>query len=101
MAATENLPTVVLDAVKRGEDAALDAVRKCANSIEELVGAGGDDGSVVRRATDSVFELVDRIMAIQHDLVRSLVGLATETVKQVAEPAPTPTPPSRPKVAAS
>lgn len=62
MAATENLPTLVLDVVKRGEDAALDTVRKCVDIIEETV--GGEDERAVRKATGSILEMVDRLLTV-------------------------------------
>jgi hypothetical protein len=90
MSTTENLPIMALDALKRGEDATLEAVRKCTQTIEEAVGAAGGDGTVVSKITASVFEMVDRLLTVQYDFMRSVIGIGTEAVAEAPEKAATP-----------
>lgn len=88
MTTTKTLPTLVLDAVKRGEDATLDAVRKCVDIIEETVGVEGTDDGAVRKTTDSIFEMVDRLLTVQNDFVRDVIRLGTETAGEKSRKVP-------------
>lgn len=86
MATTENMPHLVLDALKRGEDAALDAVRTFVTTVEEtLTPATKDEESKVREITGSVFEMVDRLLTVQFEFMRNLIGISTEAVGEVSK----------------
>lgn len=88
MATTKALPTLVLDAVERGEAATLDAVRKCVDIIEETVGVEGSDDGAVRKVTGSVFEMVEQLLTVQHEFMRDVIRLGTGEERAASPKAP-------------
>ena len=80
MAGTESPPTR-MDALKRGQDAALDAMRKFTDTIEETLGASAEDDSTARKVASSVFEMVEQLLTIQYKFMRNMIGISREAVK--------------------
>ncbi|MGO9791715.1 MAG: hypothetical protein ACLP8S_20095 [Solirubrobacteraceae bacterium] len=64
----------VLESVKTGQQAAIEAVRKFVATVEELVPLQG--ASQRRGVIDSALEMADRLVETQYDFVRSVVRAA-------------------------
>lgn len=64
----------VLESVKTGQQAAIEAVRKFVATVEELVPLQGT--SQRQGVIDSALEMADRLVETQYDFVRSVVRAA-------------------------
>jgi len=74
-------PTVlseqVLDSVEKGQLAAIEAVRKFVDTVDEKLPALGDEHPSTRQEIiDAALELADRLVHTQYDFLRNAVGSA-------------------------
>ena len=81
-ARTADLSEAVLKSVEAGQLAALDAVRKFLDSVDEALPAVGDRPS--RRATviDAALEMADKLVTTQYDFLRSVVRSADRSLNK-------------------
>ena len=67
----------VLESVRSGQQAALEAVRKFAETVDKLLPLHGEERSKV---IDAAFEMADRLVQTQYDFLRSVVRSAGEAL---------------------
>ena len=75
-ARTAELSEDVLKAVEGGQRAALDAVRKFVDTVDEAIPAIGDRPSRREQVIDAALEMADRLVTTQYDFLRSAVRSA-------------------------
>lgn len=63
----------VLESVKTGQQAAVDAVRKFVDTVDQSLPGRGDEPSVRQKVIDSGLEMADRLVQTQYDFLRSVV----------------------------
>ena len=66
----------VLESVKSGQQAALEAVRKFAETVDKLLPPHGEGPSKRQEVIDAAFEMADRLVQTQYDFLRSVVRSA-------------------------
>ncbi len=70
---TVELSEDVLKSVEAGQRAALDAVRKFAETVDEALPAGGEGTSRREKVVDAALEMADRLVTTQYDFLRGVV----------------------------
>ena len=66
----------VLESVKTGQQAALEAVRKFAETVDKSLPSHGEEPSKRQEVVDAAFEMADRLVQTQYDFLRSVVRSA-------------------------
>src|SRR5512135_1943135 len=66
----------VLESVGNGQQAALEAVRKFAETVDKLLPLGGEGPSKRQEVIGGAFEMADRLVQTQYDFLRSVVRSA-------------------------
>ena len=68
-------PTEVIDALQRGEHAALEAVQRFVDAVDEAVPdlQVGEDVPARRQITDAAFRMADELIGTSNDFARSMV----------------------------
>ena len=67
----------VLESVKAGEQAAIEAVRKFVDAVELRLPRLGEPPSWRRQVIDSSREMAERLVQAQHDFLHNIVLLAS------------------------
>ena len=75
-----DLSDEVLAAVESGQRAAIDAVRKFVDTVDEALPAIGDRPSRRERVIDSALEMADELVETQYEFLRSVVQSADRSV---------------------
>jgi hypothetical protein len=70
----------VLESVKTGQEAAIEAVRKFVNTVDKAMPLQGEGASERQGVIDSALEMADRLVESQHAFVRSVVRAAGTTL---------------------
>ena len=81
-ARTADLSDSVLKSVEAGQLAALDAVRKFLDAVDEALPAIGDRPSRRETVIDAALEMADRLVTTQYDFLRSVVRSADRTLNK-------------------
>src|SRR5512135_2892011 len=63
----------VLDAVKEGQQAAIEAVRKFVSTVDQALPRVGEAPSHRQQVIDSGLEMADRLVEAQYDFLRNIV----------------------------
>jgi hypothetical protein len=66
----------VLDSMKNGQQAALEAVRKFADTVDKSLPLPGGEPSKRQEVMDAAFEMADRLVQTQYDFLRTVVRSA-------------------------
>ena len=66
----------VLESIKSGQQAAIEAVRKFAETVDKSLPPHGQGSSKRQEVIDAGFEMADRLVQTQYDFLRSVVGSA-------------------------
>ena len=66
----------VLEAVKNGQQMAIEAVRKFVDTVDQSLPLGGDDPSKRQEVIDSALAMADKLVATQYDFLRTVVHAA-------------------------
>ena len=68
-------PTEVIDALQRCEHAALEAVQRVVDAVDDAVPdlQVGEDGPARRQITDAAFRMADELIGTSNDFARSMV----------------------------
>ena len=74
---TEN----VLEAVKTGQQKAIDAVRKFVDTVDQSLPPGGEDPSKRQKVIDSALDMADKLVATQYDFLRTVVQAAGSALR--------------------
>ena len=69
---TEN----VLEAVKNGQQAAIDAVRKFVDTVDKSLPPRGESPSKRQEVIDAALEMANRLVATQYDFLHTVVQAA-------------------------
>ena len=83
---TAEMSEDVLKSVEAGQRAALEAVRKFVDTVDEALPALGDRPSRRERVIDAAMEMADRLITTQYDFLRSAVRSAE---RSLSKPGPT------------
>lgn len=72
---TPQTPTEIIDALQKGEQAALEAVQRFVDAVDEALPEplADEDGPTRRKITDAAFEMVDDLIGTSNDFARSVV----------------------------
>ena len=66
----------VLESIKSGQQAAIEAVRKFAETVNQSLPPHGEGPSKRQEVIDAAFEMADRLVQTQYDFLRSVVRSA-------------------------
>ena len=69
----------VLEEIKEGQQAAIEAVRKFADTVDKTL-AGGDHPSGRQEIVDSALKMADKLVATQYDFLRKVVQSVGESL---------------------
>ena len=83
VARTAELSEEVLKSVEAGQVAALKAVRKFIDTVDEALPAIGDRPSRRQTVIDAALEMADRLVTTQYDFLRSVVRSADQSLNKV------------------
>lgn len=70
----------VLDAVKEGQQAAIEAVRKFVSTVDQALPRVGEAPSHRQQVIDSGLEMADRLVEAQYDFLRNIVRSAGQAL---------------------
>jgi hypothetical protein len=73
----------VLKSVESGQRAAIDAVRKFVDTVDEALPAIGDSPSRRETVIDAALEMADKLVGTQYEFLRSVVRSADRSLKDV------------------
>jgi hypothetical protein len=83
VARTADLSEEVLKSVEAGQVAALKAVRRFIDTVDEALPAIGDRPSRRQTVIDAALEMADRLVTTQYDFLRSVVRSADQSLNKV------------------
>jgi hypothetical protein len=78
---TAQLSEDVLRSVESGQRAAIDAVRKFIDTVDQALPALGDGPSRRQEVIDAAMEMADRLVHTQYDFMRKIVDSAGKSLK--------------------
>ena len=81
-ASTADLSEAVLKSLEAGQVAALDAVRKFLDAVDEALPTIGDRPSRRETVIDAALEMADRLVTTQYDFIRNVVRSADHTLNK-------------------
>jgi hypothetical protein len=79
---TTELSDEVLKSLESGQRAAIEAVRKFVDTIDEQLPAVGERPSRRQEVVDSAMEMADRLVHTQYDFIRSVVQSAGKALSK-------------------
>jgi hypothetical protein len=71
----------VLKSVEAGQRAAIEAVRKFVDTVDETMPAHGDRSSRRQTVVDAALEMADRLVTVQYGFLRSVVTTADHALR--------------------
>ena len=77
-----DLSEEVLKSVEAGQRAAIDAVRKFVDTVDEAIPALGDRSSGRETVIDAALDMADRLVTTQYEFLRSVVRGADRTLRK-------------------
>ena len=77
-----DLSDEVLKSVEAGQRAAIEAVRKFVDTVDEVIPALGDRPSRRETVIDAALDMADRLVATQYEFLRSVVRSADRTLRK-------------------
>ncbi|MGA2924686.1 MAG: hypothetical protein ABSG43_01640 [Solirubrobacteraceae bacterium] len=77
---TANLSDDVLKSVEAGQLAAIDAVRRFAESVDRTLPRHGDGASRRQDVLDSGLEMADRLVRTQYDFIRRVIDSTAKSL---------------------
>jgi hypothetical protein len=77
---TTKLSEEVLDSVEKGQRAAIDAVRKFVDTVDQALPARGEGPSKRQEVVDSAMEMADRLAHTQYDFIRKVIDSAGKSL---------------------
>lgn len=78
---TTQLSEEVLDSVQDGQRAAVDAVRKFVDTVDQALPGHGDGPSRRQDVVDAAMEMADRLIHTQYDFIRKVIDSAGRSFK--------------------
>ena len=77
-----DLSDEVLKSVEAGQRAAIEAVRKFVDTVDEAIPALGDRPSRRQTVIDAALDMADRLVTTQYEFLRSVVRSADRTLRK-------------------
>jgi len=77
-----DLSDEVLKSVEAGQRAAIEAVRKFVDTVDEAIPALGDRPSGRETIIDAALDMADRLVTTQYEFLRSVVHSADRTLRK-------------------
>ncbi len=77
---TAHLSEEVLESVEAGQRAAIEAVRKFIDTVDQKVSGTGEQASWRQEVVDSAMEMADRLVHVQYDFIRKVIDSAGKTL---------------------
>jgi hypothetical protein len=77
---TAELSEDVLKSVESGQRAAIEAVRRFVDTVDDALPAAGDRPSRRERVIDAALEMADRLVTTQYEFLRSVVKSADRSL---------------------
>ena len=77
-----DLSDEVLKSVESGQRAAIEAVRKFVDTVDEAIPAHGDRPSGRETVIDAALDMADRLVTTQYEFLRSVVRSADRTLRK-------------------
>ena len=77
---TTGLSEEVLDSVEKGQRAAIEAVRKFVDTVDQALAARGEGPSRRQEVVDSAMEMADRLLHTQYEFIRKVIDSASKSV---------------------
>lgn len=78
---TTELSEEVFDSVESGQRAAIDAVRKFVDTVDQALPGHGEGPSKRQEIVDSAMEMADRLVHTQYDFLRKVIDSAGKSLK--------------------
>jgi hypothetical protein len=82
VARTADLSEEVLKTVEAGQRAAIEAVRKFVDTVDEALPAIGDRPSRRETLIDAALDMADKLVTTQYDFLRSIMRSADRTLSK-------------------
>ena len=82
---TSELSDEVLESLESGQRAAIEAVRKFVDTVDEALPAIGERPSRRQEIVDAAMEMADRLVHTQYDFLRRVVQSAGKTLSREDE----------------
>ena len=79
---TSELSDEVLKSLESGQRAAIEAVRKCVDTVDEALPAIGERPSRRQEIVDAAMEMADRLVHTQYEFLRHVVQSAGKTLSR-------------------
>jgi len=80
---TMKLSEEVLDSVEKAQRAAIDAVRKFVDTVDEALPAHGEGPSRRQEIVDAAMEMADRLVHTQYDFIRKVIDGAGKSLSEL------------------
>ena len=80
---TTELSEDVLKSVESGQRAAIEAVRKFVDTVDQALPAIGEGASRRQKVVDSAMEMADQLVHTQYDFIRKVVDSAGKSLSEV------------------
>ena len=77
---TAKLSEDVLESVEKGQRAAIEAVRKFVDTVDQALPAHGEGPSRRQEVVDSAMEMADRLVHTQYDFIRKVIDSAGKSL---------------------
>jgi hypothetical protein len=77
---TTKLSEEVLDSVEKGQRAAIEAVRKFVDTVDQALPAHGEGPTRRQEIVDSAMEMADRLVHTQYDFIRKVIDSAGKSL---------------------
>ncbi|MGE5697337.1 MAG: hypothetical protein ACM4D3_19535 [Candidatus Sericytochromatia bacterium] len=72
----------VLKSVEAGQRAALDAVRKFVDTVDEAIPSQGERGERRESIVEAAFDMADKLITSQYDFLRNVVRSADQAIRK-------------------
>ena len=79
---TTELSDEVLKSVEDGQRAAIEAVQKFVDTVDQALPARGEGASRRQKVVDSAMEMADRLVHTQYDFIRKVVDTAGKSLSK-------------------
>jgi hypothetical protein len=79
---TTKLSEEVLDSVEKGQRAAIEAVRKFVDTVDQALPAHPEGPSRRQEIVDSAMEMADRLVHTQYDIIRKVIDSAGKSLSR-------------------
>jgi len=82
---TTELSEELLDSVEKGQRAAIEAVRKFIDTVDQALPAVGEGPSRRQEIVDAAMDMADRLVHTQYDFIRKVIDNAGKSLNRSGE----------------